>query len=593
MEKKLNDKRLEIKIKLIYEFNLDKEIADELIRDYGMKVANVIISKPYILGRYLISMNLIKEIIENNSIDKNEDYKNMIIIAAAILYTVEDVVRSEGHVFIYKSDLKSKFKELNEEVDEQKLEMTLNFLEANSEIVRETDNGGRECVYLTRLYKAEVQLADIILGLMKKCRCKNSSIDNDKIEKFISMCNSSDINLNNNQIKAVHTALNSRISIVSGMAGTGKSTIIKTIIAGFKYMLNLSEKEISIVSYTGKSVNEMTKKTGIKGKTVHRFLGIGLNNKYHSIKTDVLIIDECGLIGLELMTQLLYNTVKENPNVRIVIMGDPFQLKSIEAGCVLEELLKSKVIKVTELKDIVRQKKDSLIINNACKIINGIQINGRKSGIWFDENEFQFLEVGRSNIKTKVIEVVNKLLSKGISICDIQIISPTKKGINGIEELNKEIANSVNGISGRYIYKFGILDMVMVTENDYSKEVFNGQKGIIKRVEINTNRIENVTVDFNGKEALFVNDEISCIELAYVSTVHKMQGSESKVVIIVVDEEQEMMLTRELLYVAVTRGIERVVIVGNKKAFNEGVRRVTMERHSLLAERIIEMSNIN
>ncbi|UZW12866.1 AAA family ATPase [Clostridium pasteurianum] len=588
MKKENRDKKLEIKGKLTEEFKIDEEVADKLVEDYGINVISEILDKPYILSHYLIPLQIVKKIIQKNSANKNENYKNRNVVAATMIHVIEAMTGFEGHIFSYKSEIEYKFKELDEVVDKEKLEETLIFLETDSEIVRERDKEGRECIYLSRLYKAEVELANVIGCLSKRNKCSNDEIENTKkVEEFICCYNNSSFKLNNSQINAVVTALNNRISIISGLAGTGKTTVIKTIVEGFKYVLSLRNLKINLVSYTGKSVDVLTKKTGIQGTTIHRFLGVGLYYKQEirNIEADVIIIDESGLIGIELMN-LLMCSIKENPNIRIVIVGDPFQLQSIEPGCVLKELLKSGGIPVAELSEVVRQKDDSLITNNAHKIIKSIAINGKKSGIWLKKNEFEFVEAESEQINRKVINKIDRLLSSGTSIYDIQVMSPVKKGINGVEELNREIADRFNNISDRDIYRFGILDPVIAVNNNYSKDIFNGQRGVVKRVEKSLNRIELITVNFGVKEISFKENEIQDIQISYVSTIHKMQGSESKVAIIVIDKEHGRMLFRELIYVSITRGIERVILIGDKEAFNEGIKRVSRERNSLLAERI-------
>ncbi|MTK10986.1 MAG: AAA family ATPase [Clostridiaceae bacterium] len=587
MNKDDRDKELGIKEKLITEFNISKEVAEELIVDYGLDIVNMISDKPYTLSHYLMPLEEVKEVIEKCSRDKDDDYKNRNIVAAAIIYVIEAMAEFAGDVFCYKNELEDKIEVLNEVLNKAELEKALELLENDNEIIRDTNKEGRECIYLSRLYKEEVELAKLITYFTEANR--NYCCDLKKVDEFVDSYDYEDNKLNKIQQKAVRMALVNRISIITGVAGSGKTTTIKAIIEGFK---NLGESNIKLTSFTGKAVERMSSITGVQGATIHRLLGIGLDgsNNVSRANADVLIVDEAGMIGVELFKMLL-DSVKDNKNTRIVIVGDEFQLQSIAHGSVLKDLVKSKSIPIVCLQDVIRQENKNVITDNARKIIKGINIDGKKSGVRIKRNEFEFIEADSEGIKEKVIGVIEKLLNDGGSIYNIQVMSPVRKGANGVEELNREIANRFNHVSERDIYKFGIVDPVTVIRNNYSRDTFNGQRGWVKKVEKNLNRIDVITVDFCGREVAFKNKEIEEIELSYASTLHKMQGSEIQVAIMVVDKEHERMLSRKLLYVGVTRGVEKVILIGNKEAFNEGVRRVSKERNSLLAERLVGTSS--
>lgn len=578
------ENKLKIKSKLIEEINIDEETADKLIQDYGFNVVNVILEKPYVVSHYETDLDRVKRIIIENGGNNNGNYKNRNVVAATILYASEYLSRFEGHTFIYKYELETKIEHLGEVVSRKELEETLEFLETDSEIVREFDCEGRECIYLSRLYKAEVELANLITYFVEEN--KKCSYNLNKVNEFIGGYDSADIKLNNLQQEAVKMSLTNKISILTGVAGGGKTTAIKAIVEGFKH---LNKNNIQLVSFMGKAVERMNSITGMQGATIHRLLGIGVEDrkKVSSIKAEVLIIDEAGTIGLELF-KMLFESLKDNKNIKIVIVGDKFQLPSNEPGSVLSQLLKSEIIPVVNLTEVIRQKEESLIINNAHNIINkGIGINGKKSGVRLKKNEFEFVEADSEEINDKIMNKIDRLMSDGISIYDIQVMSPIRRGNNGVNELNMKIAHRFNNILDRECYRFGILDPVIAIKNNYKKDVFNGQKGIITRIEMNLNRLYLITVNFSGREITFRENEIEELSNFYATTVHKSQGSEYKVAIIIVDKEHEKMLNRELIYVAVTRAIERVIIVGNKEIFNEAVKRESKERHSLLWERLI------
>jgi ATP-dependent exoDNAse (exonuclease V), alpha subunit - helicase superfamily I member len=581
--KRDKDNQLGIKEKLINEFNINEEVAKELIIHFGLDVVNEITDKPYILGRYLMPVEEMEEAIQKCCYDKNEDYKNRNIVAAKIIYVIESMAKFEGHVFCYKRELEDRIKVVEVSSAEDKvLNEALELLKNEDEIVIDKGSNGEECIYLSRLNTTEIEFTKLIADIVKENKSYNC--DQDKIEEFIENYTSVDIELNNMQKEAIRVSLTNRLTCISGGAGSGKTTAIKAIVEGFK---SLGESNIKLTSFTGKAVERMSLITGIQGSTIHRLLGIGIDgmNTVSSVNADVLIVDEAGMIGLELFKMLL-DSVKDNKNIKFVIVGDEFQLQSIDPGSVLKELIKSSLVPVVCLQDIVRQEDNSIIISNARKIIKGITIDGKKSGVRIKRNEFEFFETDSEGVKEKVLGVIDKLLNSGTSIYNIQVMSPIRKGINGIEELNREIADRHNYIPERDIYRFGVVDPIMVRKNNFAKQIYNGQRGVITRMDNTINGTEYIIAEFSGREVSFSKNEIEEIELSYASTIHKMQGSECEVAIIVVDKAHEMMLNRALLYVGVTRGVKRVILVGDKETFNQGVRRVSKERNSLLVERL-------
>lgn len=584
-DKQLRIKNLEVKKKSI-ELKIDEETAEKLIRDHGNDVLEVVAHKPYVLSQYISDFESVKKIIQMNKGCKGKEDIIKDIVAAAIIYVLENVTAIDGHTFIYRDELVVRAKEVEGIATNELIDDLLEHLELKEEIVIDKDTGGRECVYPANLYKVEVQVANLISSLVERNKPDNKALE--KVNEFIEAYKPSDISLNLGQKEAIRTALLNNISIIAGGAGSGKTTVLKAITDGFRY---LRQSNIKLVSFTGKAVERLSKATDREATTIHKFLGLREDGrrKVNRIKADVIIVDEVGMLGLELFLMLI-ESVKQNENLKVVLVGDHNQLPSIAPGNVLKDLINSGVIPVVRLTEVVRQEKDSLIITNANKVLRGITLDGSKVGLRLKKGEFEFIEADSENIKEKVIRIIDKLLDKGESIYDIQVMSLIKGGENGVEELNREIADKVNYVQEREIYKFGVLDPVIVIRNNYKKEVFNGQRAVAVRVERTLNRTEAVTIDFGDRVVDFNNNEIDDIEIAYATTVHKMQGSESETVIIVVDKEQSRMLTRELLYVAITRGVERVIVVGNKEAFNQGIKKAGKERYSLLAERLVKVN---
>lgn len=578
----LKIKELEIKEKLL-RLNLNEEISEKLIEDYGDNILFILESRPYVLSHYIADFKIVKEFIGKRKKNEVKEDSSKDIVAAAIIHVLENMTALEGHMFIYTDELGLRAKELEEIVTDELMDVVLENLELQGEVVIENDIEGKTCIYPSYLYKAEVQVANLISSLVERNKPDNKALE--KVNEFIEAYKLLDISLNLGQKEAIKTGLLSNISVICGKAGSGKTTVIKALSEGFRY---LGQSNIKLVSFTGKAVERLSNATGREATTIHRFLGLREDDskKVNRIKADVLIVDEGGMLGLELFNILL-QSIKENNNIKIVLVGDENQLPSIAPGSVLKDLIQSKVIPVVRMMETVRQEKYSLIITNANKVLKGIGLDGSKAGLRLKKDEFEFIEADTLEIKDKVIGAINKLLDKGESIYNIQVISPIRGGQNGVEELNREIAERFNYVPEREVYMFGVLDPVIVVRNNYKKEVFNGQRAVVMRVERTLNRTEAVTIDFGDRVVDFNNNEIDDIEIAYATTVHKMQGSESETVIIVVDKEQSRMLTRELLYVAITRCVARVIVVGDKEVFNLGISKVINKRHSFLVERII------
>ncbi|MEG0774372.1 AAA family ATPase [Clostridium sp.] len=585
MIKEIKYEELRIKEKLIA-FKVNEEIVGKMLRDFGNDVLKVIEDKPYVLCHYMYDLELIKEIIEKNKGCKCKEESSKNIVAATIIHVLETVTAIEGHAFIYREELVVRAKKNDEIATDELIDGVLEHLELQGEIVIDKDTVGKVCIYPGNLYKAEVQVANLVSYLVESDKADNKDLE--KANIFLKNYKCGDITLNDGQQEAVRLAVSRSISIVCGGAGNGKTTVIKAICDAFMYF---GQSNIKLLSFTGKAVERASAITGIQATTIHRLLGLREDGrkKVDRIKADVIIVDEVGMLGLELFNMLI-QSVKENKDIKLVLVGDQNQLPSIAPGNVFKDLIQSSVIPVVRMTETVRQEKDSLIIANSNKVLRGITLDGSNAGLRLKQGEFEFIEADSEKIKEKVISAIDKLLGKGESIYDIQVISPIKGGDNGVEELNRDIADKFNYVSGREVYKFGVLDPIIVVRNNSKKEVFNGQRGMAIRVERNMSRTEAVVVDFNGKEVTFQNNELDAIEVAYASTVHKMQGSESPIVVIVVDKEQSKMLTRELLYVAITRGAKRVILIGDKETFNIGVRNKSNMRNSLLMQRLKDIN---
>lgn len=442
--------------------------------------------------------------------------------------------------------------------DENYIKKILNILiEEKKIIIKEYDN--RKVIVLEELYRLEKEIIDFIIEIKKK----ENKIDDKSLNEYINKVDY--INLNKEQKDAVFNALSESITIIKGKAGTGKTTIVKAILSIYRSINN--KGGVDIVSFTGKAVNRIALED-IKGaQTIHKFLELSINNiknkKDIFKKTNLLIIDEAAMVDLELFHGLL-KSIKDNDDIRIVMLGDTNQLNPINYGNVFKELIKSKLIKVINLRKVIRQAENSLILKNAENILIK-----KKNWIKNKKDEFEFYDINDiDEIKRVAINKFRELLDYGYDKEDIVILNTKNDGELGVNTINKEIANAINNREYREEKTFVVLDRVMNIKNDYKKNVFNGEEGII--TEIN---LRNILVEFNNKIIVYTYEEaLKMLKLSYANTIHKMQGSEYKVVILLVDKNDKM-LNRNLSYVAVTRAKERFIGIGNRETFLKSVER--------------------
>ena len=384
------------------------------------------------------------------------------------------------------------------------------------------------------------------------------------------------------------------VLVITGGPGTGKTTIIHTIIQIFKS----SGMEVVLAAPTGRAAKRMTETTGIEAKTIHRMLGVAYadddngrqkfdKNETEPIEADVIIIDEVSMVDMQLFNNLLKAI---EPGTRLILVGDANQLPSVAAGNVLKDIIKSEKIKVVRLTEIFRQARESAIIMNAHKINSGEEpvMNGKNTDFFFVNAQYA------PKVPGKIVELITKRLPKftGVdSFSDMQVLTPMRKGDIGAAGLNKTLQKALNPPSdGKKEYEtssctFREGDKVMQIKNNYNISwkienrlgkviddgtgIYNGDMGIIKSIN---KQAETITVLFDDmRQAVYEFTALDELELAYAVTIHKSQGSEYPVVIIPIHSGPPMLMSRNLLYTAVTRAKKFVIIVGLKSSVNRMV----------------------
>lgn len=389
------------------------------------------------------------------------------------------------------------------------------------------------------------------------------------------------------QIEAIKTAIQSKITIITGGPGTGKSTLTKALITFIKQ----NNLKISLCSPTGRAAKRLSECTGLEAKTIHRLLGFDPNtyafkyNQYDLLETDFVLIDEASMVDVQLAYSLLSAIPK---HAALVIVGDVDQLPSVGAGQFLTDLIQSETIPTVKLEQVFRQAAESHIIQAAHKVNHGEMPFLKKD----KSSDFFFLEIQNPEDGIPlIIDLIKTRLPQAYgfdSMKDIQVLCPMQKGLLGVRNLNLEIQKALNPTPPLKIERFGNIygvgDKIIITQNDYQKEVFNGDLGFIEDINI-VSQFCLINVDDRIISFDFVDMDI--VQPAYTITVHKSQGSEYPAVILPVVSQHYVMLKRNLLYTGITRGKKLVIIVGQPKALSTAVKSINEKRRwTKLKERI-------
>ena len=391
------------------------------------------------------------------------------------------------------------------------------------------------------------------------------------------------------QAEAIKMGLRQKVSIITGGPGTGKSTILKTL------LLILGQNGIvaKLAAPTGRAAKRLSEASGREAKTIHRLLEYDgsirnfKRNRDNPLKADIVIIDESSMMDIALTNSLLKAIAD---NAALVLVGDIDQLPSVGPGNVLKDIIGSGLISVTRLQTVFRQEQGSLISLNASRINKGkfLELLSDYEG---EKDFYCIFRDEAEDIEKEIISLCSGRLKKRYGfdpIRDIQVLTPMRKGIIGTENLNSRLQETLNQKANSQGGRKGSLeigDKVMQIRNNYDKEVFNGDQGIVMSRDSEEGSLE---VNFEGRRVLYESADLGEIMLAYAITVHKSQGSEFPCVIIPLHTTHYPLLQRNLIYTAVTRGKKLVILVGSKKAINIAIRNArVVQRNTMLKERLL------
>ena len=598
------EEKKDLRRAMIYlqKYGISTTLAAKIYQQYGRNVYHIIEENPYRLADDVagVGFKTADEIAAKVGIHTDSDYR----IRSGIFYTLMQSI-GEGHVYLLKDALTWRAGKLLE-VEIDNIEKYLMDLAMEKKVVlKEAEDGVR--VYSSRFYYMELNVAKMLHDLNISEEVSRERL----LERLGKIEDATGLFLDEMQRKAVMEAAKQGILVLTGGPGTGKTTTINA-------MIRLFESEgmtILLAAPTGRAAKRMTETTGYEASTIHRLLEVSGNpeeetiggfqrNEENPLDTDVLIIDEVSMVDLPLMNALLKAVM---PGTRLILVGDQNQLPSVGPGSVLKDIIASGCFPVVMLTKIFRQAGESDIVVNAHKINRGEPvILDNKS------RDFFFLKRQEPNVIISVmLTLIQKKLPKYVNagIYDIQVMTPMRKGLLGVERLNQILQQYLNPPSPEKsereyadrLFREG--DKVMQIKNNYQQEwkiqtkygltvdkgqgVFNGDMGVVR--EINTYE-ETITVEYDEhRQVIYPYSMMDELELAYAITVHKSQGSEYPAVVIPLLQGPRQLYHRNLLYTAVTRAKKCVTLVGSEAVFQEMIRNnQDQKRNTSLAERIRE-----
>ena len=539
--------------------------ATRIYKTYGDQSIALVKENPYRLAKDITGIGFLSadKIAMNLGIEEN----SIIRARAGIAFTLMEAL-SDGHVALPINDLlnnSEKLLSINKSILEQALT-----LELKEGFLTKDQIEKKDFIFLTGYYIYEKNIAAKLHNLQKG----KVPWDEFATEKAIQWAEEKqNIKLAINQKNAITKAITNKVSVITGGPGTGKTTILNCIIK----ILSAKKIKIKLCAPTGRAAKKMSEATGMEAFTIHRLLqfqpslGDFKHNENNQLDCDLLIVDESSMVDVPLMHSLLKAV---NEKTAMLIVGDVDQLPSVGAGQVLKDIIDSQKIELVKLTEIYRQAQNSDIVVNAHLINQGKFPILKPKG---DEKDFYFIEANDAeDIANMVKLLVKDRIPKKFQfnpIKDIQVLCPMQRGGCGARYFNIELQKILNPNYLAGVEKFGQKyargDKVMQTENNYEKEVYNGDIGYITNVD---HEEHEVKIYFDDREVIYSFTELDEITLAYATTIHKSQGSEYPVVVIPISMQHYVMLKKNLLYTAVTRGKQLVILVGQKKAISVAVR---------------------
>ncbi len=558
--------------------------AIRIYRHYGQAAIEIIKSNPYKLADDIrgIGFKTADALARKLGMAMNAPAR----VRAGIRFVLAELT-GEGHVACPETLLVEQASQLLE-VDEALVSEAIEFERNENRIVREPIDGD-PWIYLTALHRAEVGIAQSVQRLVAASSHPLPSIDIEKAIEWVER--KLNLPLAPRQRDAVREACRAKFLVITGGPGVGKTTIVRSILEIFL----AKRKQCLLAAPTGRAAKRLAESTGQSAKTIHRLLefdpssGDFLRGPNRPLEADLVIIDEASMIDIVLGHQLL-RAIPDS--AAVLLVGDVDQLPSVGPGTVLADLIASQTVPVARLTEIFRQARESRIITAAHAIHSGEEPETAPPGD--KTSDFYLIEAETPDaIRDMVVRMVAERIPARFGVDpkrDVQVLAPMHRGELGTQSLNEALQNVLNPKGDtpeveRFGTVFRLGDRVIQTENSYKREVFNGDLGVVQAI----NRVEQqLTVAFEGREVEYDFGDLDELQLAYALSIHKSQGSEYPCVVIPLHTQHFVMLQRNLIYTAVTRGRRLVVLVGPRKALAMAVRRQDQQlRYTALKQRLI------
>ncbi|MBE7082787.1 MAG: ATP-dependent RecD-like DNA helicase [Clostridiales bacterium] len=596
-------KKMQNSVMALQSYNISINLAIKIYNQYGDNTIEYVKNNPYRLVEdidgvgFLTADNIAKSVgIASNSLFR---------IRAGIIHILNDSCEKTGNTYLYKQDLIKQtgaLLELNPDVHKDKIYEAFENMGYDKLLTMFRAKDGNEIVMLTKLYFVESSVAQKLALLNTTSKTTDKKLDGaiklfEQINKIL---------FDDQQRQAIQNSIQSGVSVITGGPGTGKTTIINCILK----ILEQEGNKVLLLAPTGRASKRLSESTGKEAKTIHRGLEVNfkndgktfLYNEQNPLNVNAVIVDEVSMVDVFLMNHLLKALPKD---CKLILVGDKDQLPSVGAGNVLADILNSGIIKVSYLTKIFRQDEKSLIVSNAHLINNGqMPIIDNSSKDFFFESKDDAYEIKETIITLATKRLPNFAKTKAEKI---QVLAPLKSGASGIQSLNESLQDKINPpqrgkneiVIGHTIFREG--DKIMQTINNYNllwtkklglfteegSGVFNGDIGYITKIYPGTNETDVVFED--GRECRYQRTDLPELSLAYAITIHKSQGSEFDCVVIPVISGAPMILTRNLIYTAITRAKKLVVLVGNKTNLKRMINNnYTIQRLTMLKDFLLE-----
>ncbi|MCL1950225.1 MAG: ATP-dependent RecD-like DNA helicase [Turicibacter sp.] len=567
----------------LYGYNLSPQLVMKIFKRYEYRAVEIVEGDPYRLIEDIEGIGFLRA----DELARKVGYslESPKRIRAAMLYVIDQIAVQRGHTYVYRSQLlESALGYLNKNsrthLSPQQLEEQIEDLIRQQKIIAEG-----EFLFIPKLVSSEIGIVDHMMRLLGRERPSDNDIEK-TMKKLLSTMS---ISYSPEQETAISMALKEPVSIITGGPGTGKTTVVQGILKGYGLLHGEETKKISLAAPTGRAAKRMAETTGLKASTLHRLLGYSVDGDFQfdedtRLNYDLIIVDESSMLDTFLAYQLIQSI---RTGTQLLLVGDDNQLPSVGPGQVLKDLLECGVIPVTRLLKVHRQAEGSSII----QLANAVKQNTLPADLSVPKGDFLFKDCHQGQIKPLLQDVVAGALKKGYNPGQIQVLVPLYRGENGIDSLNfmlQELFNPKTADKRELIFgekAFRIGDKVLQLSNQPETEVMNGDVGEVIGISLaaeNKEKQDQLIVDFDEREVAYKKGDLIQLTHAYCVSVHKSQGSEYPIVIMPMTNQYHVMLQKKLIYTAITRAKQSLVIIGEESALVRGVQNEGDERQTTL-----------